>query len=109
MGNEGLPVIDEAKCTACGNCVKICPKDLFILEAVNKEYFVACSSPDLGRDVMAVCKVGCIACKKCQINCPTKAIEVIDNLAKFNYDKCRNIGKCLEVCPTKVIKKRRIK
>lgn len=106
MGADGLPVVDEAKCTACVACVKICPKNLFSLEPVDKKYYVACFSHDLGKDVMAVCKVGCIACCKCQINCPTKAIEVVDNLAKFDYDKCQNIGKCLEVCPTKVIKRR---
>jgi len=106
MGFDGLPVVDESRCTACGACVKICPKNLFSLEPVDKEYYVACSSHDRGKEVMAVCKVGCIACKKCEIDCPTKAIVVVDNLAKFNYDKCKNIGKCFEVCPTKVIKTR---
>ena len=106
MGSDGLPVIDEAKCTACGACVKICPKNLFSLESIDKKYYVACSSGDAGKDVMAVCKVGCIACRKCETNCPAKAIEVIDNLAKFDYDRCKNLGKCVEVCPTKVIKKR---
>lgn len=106
MGPDGLPCVDEAKCIACGACVRICPKNLFSLEVVDKKYYVACSSQDSGKDVMKVCKVGCIACRKCQINCPVKAIVVIDNLARFDYDKCDNLGKCLEVCPTKVIKRR---
>ncbi|MFH1202148.1 MAG: RnfABCDGE type electron transport complex subunit B [Candidatus Omnitrophota bacterium] len=106
MNEEELPIIDENKCTACGKCVAICPKKLFSLELIEKKYYVACSSLDTGRDVMAVCPAGCIACRKCELNCPVKAITVIDNLARFDYNKCQNIGECFEVCPTKVIKHR---
>ncbi|MFC1703953.1 RnfABCDGE type electron transport complex subunit B [Candidatus Omnitrophota bacterium] len=106
MGQEGLPVVDEAKCTACGKCVKACPKNLFKLVAVDKKFYVACSSHDIGKKVMQACKVGCIACRKCEKVCPVSSIRVIDNLAVFDYDTCRNSSDCVEVCPTKVIKKR---
>jgi Na+-translocating ferredoxin:NAD+ oxidoreductase RNF subunit RnfB len=106
MNDEDLPVVDEEKCTSCGKCVAICPKRLFTLISPEKKYYVACASHDSGKDVMAVCSTGCIACKKCELNCPVKAIEVIDNLAHFHYNKCQNIGKCFEVCPTKVIRMR---
>ncbi|MBM3289890.1 MAG: 4Fe-4S dicluster domain-containing protein, partial [Candidatus Hydrogenedentes bacterium] len=29
MNEYGLPVVDESKCTACGDCVEVCPKVLF--------------------------------------------------------------------------------
>lgn len=106
MNEKDLPVIDEKKCTGCGKCVKVCPKKLFSLVAVDKKYYVACSSLDIGRKVMEVCKVGCIACFKCEKSCPVAAIKVVDNLAKFDYNKCQNLGKCFEVCPTKVIQMR---
>ena len=32
MNSQGLPVVDEERCTACGDCVTACPKDLFSLE-----------------------------------------------------------------------------
>src|SRR5512145_2522222 len=31
MNRHGLPVVDEDKCTACGDCVEVCPKALFSL------------------------------------------------------------------------------
>ena len=30
---HGLPVVTEVKCTACGDCVEVCPKSLFSLHA----------------------------------------------------------------------------
>ncbi len=41
MTPEGLPVVDEAKCTACGDCVDACPKDLFSLHPVSHRLWVA--------------------------------------------------------------------
>ena len=106
MTDEGLPKVIEEKCRACGKCVQACPKGLFSLVDVNKKFYVACSSPEMGKNVMSVCRVGCIGCRKCEKVCPVGAIKVTDNLAKFDYQKCENIGKCVQVCPTKVIVKR---
>ena len=98
-----LPVINESKCTACGNCVKVCPKKLFSLVPVVSKIYIACTSQDLGKVVMNVCGVGCIACKKCEKVCATKAITVTNNLAKIDYSKCNGCLECIKVCPTKVI------
>jgi ferredoxin len=106
MSKEGLPIIDKDKCKACNKCVLVCPKKLFTLVAVTHPVYVACSSRDLGKDVIAVCPVGCIACYKCEKTCPVDAIHIIDNLAVIDYDKCISCGKCIEVCPTKCIRKR---
>lgn len=106
MGPDDLPEVDPKKCTACGKCVKTCPKNLFELTPVDKKYYVKCSSKDAGSVVMKVCRAGCIACKKCEKACPIEAIKVESNLARIDYKKCQNLGKCFEVCPTKVIKKK---
>ncbi|MBI4336170.1 MAG: RnfABCDGE type electron transport complex subunit B [Candidatus Omnitrophica bacterium] len=106
MGADGLPVVNPARCTACGNCVKACPKSLFTLAPPEKRYYVKCNSTDPGPVVARVCKNGCIACGRCEKVCPTKAAKVENNLARINCDKCENIGKCFEVCPTKVIVRR---
>jgi len=100
-------VVDEAKCTACGKCVAICPKKLFTLQLADKKYFTACASKDFGKAVLDVCSVGCIACGKCEKACPVKAIKIINNLAVFDYRVCQNIGECMKVCPTNAILKRK--
>jgi electron transport complex protein RnfB len=102
----GLPIVDKDKCKACNKCVLVCPKKLFTLVPITHNVYVACSSHDLGKDTIAVCPVGCIACRKCEQVCPVDAIHVIDNLAVLDYDKCTSCGKCVEVCPTKTISKR---
>jgi Na+-translocating ferredoxin:NAD+ oxidoreductase RNF subunit RnfB len=106
MSGEGLPIVDKDKCKACNKCVLVCPKKLFTLVPITHNVYVACSSHDLGKDTIAVCPVGCIACRKCEQVCPVDAIHVIDNLAVLDYDKCTSCGKCVEVCPTKTIRKR---
>ncbi|MDP3730272.1 MAG: RnfABCDGE type electron transport complex subunit B [Candidatus Omnitrophota bacterium] len=106
MGGDGLPAVDAAKCTACGKCIAICPKKLFELVPVNKRYYVKCVSKDAGAAVAKVCSAGCIACRKCEKACPLGAVKVENNLAKIDYGKCQNMGKCFEVCPTRVIVKR---
>ncbi len=103
MSDEGLPVVDINKCTACGKCVETCPKDLFSLTLFTSRVHVACSSQDSGRDTRAVCPAGCIACRRCEKACPVDAIHVIDNLAVIDYNKCTSCGECVKVCPTKCI------
>ncbi|MFC1658849.1 4Fe-4S binding protein, partial [Candidatus Omnitrophota bacterium] len=103
MSDEGLPVVDVQKCTACGKCVQACPKELFSLAKVVSKVHVLCSSHDTGADTRRVCPVGCIACRKCEKACSVDAIHVIDNLAVIDYDKCTSCGECVTVCPVKCI------
>lgn len=105
MSDEGIPVVDEAKCKACNKCVLICPKKLFSLRPATRKIYVACMSHDLGKDTRASCPVGCIGCKKCEQICPEDAIHVVDNLAVIDYQKCTSCGKCVEACPVKTIHK----
>ena len=61
-------------------------------------------SKEKGKDVKSVCEVGCIGCKLCMRVCESNAITVENNLAKVDYEKCIHCMKCIEKCPTKIIK-----
>jgi len=99
----GLPVIINEKCTACGLCLKACPKRILVFRPVKNKVYVMCNSTDKGALVNKYCKNGCIACFKCEKVCPSDAIHVKNNLALVDYDKCTHCGECIKVCPTKVI------
>ena len=96
---DGLPFVIEERCTGCGACVSVCPKGLFHLESEKKHVHVGCASHDPGRIVNKICDVGCIACKKCEKECPFDAIHIENNLAVIDYEKCKACGKCVKVCP----------
>lgn len=102
----GLVEIDPDKCTACGACVKTCPKGLIELRKKwpkNRAIYVACRSKNRGSVVMKVCKAGCIGCGKCAKACPFGAITIDSYLAYINPDKCKLCRKCVNECPTGAI------
>jgi Na+-translocating ferredoxin:NAD+ oxidoreductase RNF subunit RnfB len=103
MSAERMPVIDEELCTGCGRCVEACPRDLNRVDPESRTVFVLCKSHDKGAVANKVCDHGCIACRKCEKECPFDAIHVIDNLAVIDYDKCKLCGKCVKVCPKNCI------
>lgn len=102
---NGLAVVNEEKCTACGNCVEECPKGIIELVPAKSKYSVLCKSKDKGGDARKNCSTACIGCSKCVKECPFEAITVENFLAKIDYSKCKNCGKCMKVCPTGAIQK----
>ena len=44
MSATGLPVVDVAKCTACGDCVDACPKGLFTILPIDAHLLVQCKN-----------------------------------------------------------------
>jgi Na+-translocating ferredoxin:NAD+ oxidoreductase RNF subunit RnfB len=105
LNEDGLPEFDLDKCTRCGLCVNACPRNLIEMITMEAGIYVACSNKDIGKNVRAVCDVGCIACRICEKNCPNGAFKVENNLAYVDYEKCKLAFVCVEKCPTKCIKK----
>lgn len=98
--------VDEDKCTACGACVKACPKGVIELRDKgfkNRRVYVSCINRDKGALTRKACSVGCIGCGKCTKVCQFEAITVTDNVAYIDYSKCKLCRKCFEACPTRAI------
>ena len=103
----GLPEVDPDKCTACGACVKACPKKVIELRKKwpkNRAVYVSCVSKDKGAVVMKACKAGCLGCGKCVKVCAFGAITVENNLAYIDPQKCKLCRKCVNECPTGAIR-----
>lgn len=102
-----LPEVDADKCTACGACVKACPKMVIELRKKwpkNRAVYVSCVSKDKGAVTIKACKAGCIACGKCVKACAFDAIKVENNVAYIDPQKCKLCRKCVNECPTGAIK-----
>jgi RnfABCDGE-type electron transport complex B subunit len=85
---NGKIEIDYEKCVGCGACAKACPRKVISMVPFKAEqmFVVACSNKDFGKDVRAVCQVGCIGCKACT-RVSNGLFEVKDNRAFIDYDK----------------------
>ena len=97
-----LPEVDFDKCTACGACVKACPKSIIELRKKwpkQRAVYVACVSKDKGAVVMKACKAGCIGCGKCEKVCPFGAITIQNNLAFIDSWKCKALPQVRERMP----------
>lgn len=57
-----VPKVDDSKCDGCGNCIEVCPADVFEMQDGKS----AVVRPD-----------DCVECMACVENCPTEAIELI--------------------------------
>jgi Na+-translocating ferredoxin:NAD+ oxidoreductase RNF subunit RnfB len=103
MNREGLPVVDVDRCTACGDCVEICPLNLFTLQPVSHRVVVQCSSPLAGEEATAACKVACDACGRCALDAPDGVIEMTGGLPRLRAP-ARAPESCTYRCPTGAIR-----
>jgi Na+-translocating ferredoxin:NAD+ oxidoreductase RNF subunit RnfB len=102
---SGLPRVLEDRCTACGTCAEVCPKNIIEILPKDRYVHVLCRNRDPGKATRQTCKVGCIACRACEKVCPVegKAVHVQGNLATVDMETCISCGKCAAACPTSCI------
>jgi len=88
IGSEGLPIVDQDKCTGCGACEKSCPKNIINLSSVTRriirEYTIEdCTTP-------------------CQRSCPAgiNISEYISQIAKGDFHKAVQVIKERNPFPT---------
>ncbi len=83
---DGLATVDYKKCTGCGACARACPRNIISMVPFKSERMlvVACCNKDFGKDVRAVCKVGCLGCGACSRM--SKMFAMIDNMSTISYD-----------------------
>ena len=103
MNAFGLPVVDVDKCTACGDCVEVCPKDLFSLQSVSHRLWVNCKNLEQGDEILEECEVACTACGRCAMDAPGDLIKMISNLPVVNYSENHHTQSPIQRCPTGAI------
>ena len=96
--DTGLAIIDRDKCTACGACIEICPRQIIRLHPKRDEVHVRCINPDKPKEVKAVCTVGCTACKLCTRQ--SERLVMDERLAVVSPEVQADIpASCALVCP----------
>ncbi|MCK5884820.1 MAG: RnfABCDGE type electron transport complex subunit B [Bacteriovoracaceae bacterium] len=104
----GLPVVIDEKCTACGACVKACPRFLFELrpEGPNgQRVYVACMNTEKGAAARKNCKVACIGCTKCTKVTESESVTIKNFLSYIDtkVDSVKDGAELIACCPTKAI------
>jgi Na+-translocating ferredoxin:NAD+ oxidoreductase subunit B len=104
LDRNGLPQVIADKCTACNDCVEVCPKNLFSLQPVSRRLWVACKNRADGDIAEADCEVACTACGKCVADAAPGLIKLEDNLAVIDYSRNELAVRApIERCPTGAI------
>lgn len=85
MNAQALPVVDPERCTACGDCVEACPKDLFEVMPADRKLLVQCKNELEGEEAEAICRVACTGCGKCALDAAPGLIEIVRGLAVIDY------------------------
>jgi NAD-dependent dihydropyrimidine dehydrogenase PreA subunit len=58
------PIVDQNKCSGCGNCVEICPSEVYEIKEEK-------SNPIRPED--------CIECWACVTQCPAESIQLTED------------------------------
>lgn len=102
LDEHSLPVVIEELCTACGDCVEACPKDLFSLHPISHRLWVTCKNLEAGDEILEDCEVACTACARCAKDAP-ELIVMENNLPVVDYSGAHKTQVPIERCPTGAI------
>lgn len=80
-----LPVVDVDKCTACGDCVVACPRELIDLMPLAHKLIVQCRAPLAAEAARRLCSAACDACERCAADAAPGLIRMRDNLPVVDY------------------------
>jgi ferredoxin len=99
-----IPVVHDARCIACNDCIEVCPKNLISLQNQSRKLWVACSNRDFGAEAEAQCEVICNACGRCVADAAPELITLKENLAVIDYTKNALAARdAIGRCPTGAI------
>jgi Na+-translocating ferredoxin:NAD+ oxidoreductase subunit B len=87
MNDQALPVVIPPLCTACGDCVEACPKDLFTLMPLEHKLLVQCRSSLEGAAADELCAAACNACGRCVVDAAPGLIRIENGLAMIDYSR----------------------
>lgn len=104
MNENGLPVVNVDLCTACGDCVSACPKNLFEVIPMSQKLLVQCRSLLMGDAADAQCAVACNACGRCVADAPEGLLAMQQNLPVINRSVLELASPAVtKRCPTNAI------
>ena len=104
MTDKGVARVIPARCTGCGKCISVCPKNIISLVPEDATIHVLCANTDKGGAAKKACDVACIGCKKCEkFFEEDPRIKIDNNLAVVDYEHAPTDPGLAEVCPTGAI------
>jgi len=103
MSDNGLPVVDKDKCTACGVCVNTCPRGIMALIPQDQGVYLGCNNKNAGPATRRICEVGCISCRLCIRRNPLseEGIKMDGKLPLVSYEKLTSWSEANHICPRK--------
>ena len=85
MNASKLPVVEVDRCTACGDCVEACPRNLFEILPLDLKLLVQCRAPLAADEARALCSAACDACARCEQDAAPGLIRMESNLPVVDY------------------------
>ena len=97
---DGLALVHAELCKGCGKCTEVCPRKLIRLVPASAQVHVYCNSLEKPAKRRKLCKIPCLACKKC-IRADESHMQMQGGLVRVNYSNPPEASFVEQVkCPT---------